>query len=74
MNAGISQAQIRKAVETLRFVVDLSNAQPEELNVALCRFAGTFYPSSWFAADVLEVADELARALGFADSSLEPAS
>lgn len=73
MNASGPEEDLLVAVELLRFVADLCAGQPEELNVALCRFTASFYPSTWLRAEVLEVADRLAQVLGFVGSSLEPA-
>ncbi len=67
------EAQVLCAVEALRFVADLCHAQPEELNVALCRFTHSYYPAHHLEAEVIDIADDLARRLGFADSTLEPA-
>ena len=33
-------------IELLDFVADLCVAQPEELNVALCRFTADYYPAT----------------------------
>jgi hypothetical protein len=59
------------AMELLRFVADLCAGQPEELNVALCRFTSCYYPSTDLAAEALGAADRLARLLGYAGSSPE---
>lgn len=71
MNAVVPQDEIYATVELLGFVADLCDAQPEELNVALCRFMGTYYPAHHLRAEVLEIADRLARSIGFADAAME---
>lgn len=73
MNAQVPEEELLGAVELLRFVADLCAAQPEELNVALCRFTRTYYPAQQLLAEVVEVGDRLAQTLGFADLSLEAA-
>jgi hypothetical protein len=73
MNASVPEEELLVAVEVLRFVADLCACQPEEMNVALCRFTSNYYPSTELRAEVIEVADRLAQVLGFADASLEPA-
>jgi hypothetical protein len=72
MNAKVDEEDLLRAVELLRFVADLCRAEPEELNVALCRFTNTYYPAHHLLDEVVEVGDGLAQALGFADLSLEP--
>lgn len=73
MKAHIAEEHLLDAVELLRFVADLCACQPEELTVALCNFNATYYPAKQLRAEVIEAADRLAQALGFADSTLEPA-
>lgn len=73
MNAQITEEDLLVAVEVLRFVAELCAGQEEELNVALCRHTNTYYPAHHLAAEVKEIGDRLAQALGFADLSLEPA-
>jgi len=73
MNASVPEEELLLAVEVLRFVADLCACQPEELNVALCRFTSNYYPASELWAEATEVADCLARMLGLVDASLEPA-
>jgi hypothetical protein len=72
MNDEVRDEDLLAAVELLRFVADLCAGAPEELNVALCRFTHTYYPAHHLAAEVHEIGDRLAQALGFADLSLEP--
>ncbi|MGH9093066.1 MAG: hypothetical protein ACRDZR_17065 [Acidimicrobiales bacterium] len=72
MNAHVPEDQLVSAVEMLCFVADLCASQQETLNVALCRFTHSYYPAKDLRAEAKELADDLARALGFADSSLEP--
>jgi len=74
MNASVPEVEILGVVELLNFVAELCADQPEELNVALCRFTATYYPAHQLRAEAKEMADRLARALGFVDASLEPAS
>jgi hypothetical protein len=73
VNASVPEEDLLVAVEVLRFVADLCAGQPEEMNVALCRFTSNFYPCTYLRAEVLEVADVLARVLGPVGPSLEPA-
>lgn len=73
MNAQVPEEDLLVVVELLRFVADLCAGQPEELNVALCRFTHTYHPAHHFAAEVTDIGDRLAKVLGFADLSLEPA-
>jgi hypothetical protein len=72
MNPGVHQDQVLEAIEALRFVAERCTVQPEELDVALGRFTATYYPAHHLSAEVMDVADQLARSLGFADSTLEP--
>ena len=74
MNVSVSEENVLAAVELLTFIADLCADQPEELNVALCRFTATYFPATALRAQVKEMADGLARVLGFSDASLEPAS
>lgn len=70
MNVSIPQDEIYAAVELLNFIAEVCDSQPEELNVALCRHTSTYYPAHWLRADILEVADRLAQAIGFADATM----
>jgi hypothetical protein len=71
MNAGVDEELLLHVVEVLRFVADLCTAEPEGLNVALCRFTNNYYPAHHLRDEVVEVGDQLAKILGFADLSLE---
>lgn len=70
MKVSVEQQEIYGLVELLNFVADLCACQQEDLNVALCRFTAGYYPAKWLRDDVTEVADRLARAIGFKDSSM----
>jgi hypothetical protein len=74
MNVSVPEQEVLAAVELLTFIADLCADRPEELNVALCRFTATYFPATDLRAEVKEMADGLARVLGFSDASLEPAS
>jgi len=71
MNASIPQDEIYGLVEILGFIAEVCDRQPEQLNVALCRHTGTYYPAHWLRADILEIADRLAQTIGFADATME---
>jgi len=73
MNTPVPEEDLLLAVEVLRFVAELCAGQPQEMGVALCRFTSSYYPATALRAEVIEVADQLARVLGFVDASLEPA-
>jgi hypothetical protein len=73
MNAQVPEEELLVAVDVLRFVADLCACQPEEMNVALCRFTSNYYPATHLRAEAIEVADRLAQAMGFLDASMEPA-
>lgn len=73
MNAQVPETELLGAIELLRFIADLCVAQPEELNVALCRFTHTYHPATQLLAEVIEIGDRLAQTLGFADLSLQAA-
>lgn len=72
MNAEVPEETLVSVVELLGFVADLCAGQQETLNVALCRFTHSYYPSKELGAEAKELADVLAGALGFADAQLEP--
>jgi hypothetical protein len=71
MNANVDEELLLCAAELLRFVADLCAAQPEGLDVALCRFTNNYYPAHYLRDEVVDVGDRLAKALGFTDLSLE---
>ena len=73
MNAQVPEEDLLVAVELLRFVADLCACQPEEIDVALCRFTSSYWPATELRAEAIEVADRLAQVMGFVDASLEPA-
>ena len=58
-------------IETLCFVAELCDSQPEQLNVALCRHTHTYYPAAELAASLRIAADRLAQGLGFANANFE---
>jgi hypothetical protein len=74
MSANIEDETLLSTVELLCFVADLCACEPEPLKEALCSFTTGHYLAEELGAEVRELADELARALGFADASLEPAT
>lgn len=71
VTVSLPEEDLLGVVELLNFVADLCANQPEELNVALCRFTATYYPAQRLREEILETADRLAQALGFANASLE---
>lgn len=72
MNASVPEEDLLLAVEVLRFVADLCACQPEQLNEALGRLTSSYYPATELWAEAIEVADRLAKVMGFVDASLEP--
>ena len=60
-------------VELLGFVADVAGADPVSIGTALRRCLGAGYDATDLQADATRLADGLARAMGFADASLEPA-
>lgn len=56
MNASVPEEELLVAVEVLRFVADLCACQPEEMNLALCRFTSNYYPAAELRSEALEVA------------------
>ena len=73
MNAPVPEETLVSTVELLCFIADLCADQQETMNVALCRFTHSYYPAKDLGTEAREVADGLARVLGFTDASLEPA-
>lgn len=71
MNASVPQDGIYNLVELLGFIAEVCAKHPEELNVALCRHTGTYYPANHLRAEILEVADRFAQTTGFADAAME---
>jgi hypothetical protein len=71
MNVPLPEEEIYGLVEMLGFIAGLCSNQQEQLNVALCRYTGGYYPAKDLRADVLQAADRLAQAIGLADASLE---
>jgi hypothetical protein len=61
-------------VELLSFVADLCESDTGSVDLALVHFVGTGYDAGDLRADVVRLADHLARVMGFADASMEPAS
>lgn len=73
MKATIAEEDLLYAVELLRFVAELCAARPTELDSALLGHTDPGYGARQLLSEVVEVGDALARALGFADLSMEPA-
>ena len=46
------EEEVVELIELLDFVADLCVGQPEELNVALCRFTLSYYPAAELEAAV----------------------
>jgi hypothetical protein len=63
MKAHLEEEAIVEMIELLDFVADLCAGQPEELNVALCRFTLSYYPAHELAAQARSAADQLRTAL-----------
>lgn len=55
--------ELVELVELLEFVADLCVAQPEELNVARCRFTASYFPAAELQAAVCIAADRLRAAM-----------
>ena len=73
MNVALPEEEILGVVELLGFITDLCNNQPRLMTCALSRFIGVHYDAADWRDDVITCADYLARALGFADATLEAA-
>jgi hypothetical protein len=74
MNVAFSDIDIVGVIELLGFVADLCRAEGPAISEALERFVGTdIYGAMELRIELLNVGDSLARALGFAGVSLEPA-
>jgi hypothetical protein len=73
MNVTVCTGEALEIIELLGFVADLCCDQDETLDKALYRFVGSSaYAARELRGDATSLADRLARALGFADSTLEP--
>jgi len=74
VNATVPEEVLLGVVELLIFVAGLCADQHDPLNAAIYRFTtSSSYAAAELGADAADAADYLARALGFADASMEPA-
>ncbi|HKN49644.1 MAG TPA: hypothetical protein VJ010_05405 [Actinomycetota bacterium] len=70
---GLPDDELLALVELLGFVAELCQEEAQLITSALDRFVGTGYDASDLAEDVGQMADRLARSMGFRDASMEPA-
>jgi hypothetical protein len=74
MNIAVPDDELVGIVELLAFVAQLCDEQEPLVSNALTRFTGLeVYGAEELGLEATHWADFLARALGFADRSLEPA-
>jgi hypothetical protein len=59
MKAFLEEEDVVELIELLDFVADLCVGQPEELNVALCRFTLSYYPAAELETAARRAADRL---------------
>lgn len=75
MNIAIPDDELVSLVELLAFIAQLCNTEGTLVSSALARFCGVdAYGAAELHVEAAHWADSLARLLGFADASLEPAS
>ncbi len=64
----VAEEDLVSVIELLSFVINLIGEQPELIDTAMYYFTYTrMYASDDLAAEATELANRLARALGFAD-------
>ena len=76
MNVAVDDTDVTVVIEFLTLVADLCEAEPTAIGAAIGAVLGAddrcCYDAAELRGDLLEVADFLARAIGFPDADMDP--